>query len=60
MGSDKKQVHFEVPRVLFERFHQLFPVRGMKTEFFTRVMEVAVEVGRDNSFVKEVWEELEK
>jgi len=59
---DKKHIHFTVPAALYEDFHRLFPERGEKTVFLTRVIEIAVEMdyeGKD-AFAVKVMNELER
>lgn len=55
----KKQIHFEVPKELYEDFHRLLPGRGEKKAFFLRLMELAVRKGRTWSFTQAVIEEVE-
>jgi len=37
-----KDIHFNAPRELYERFKDIFPYRGEPTAFFNRCMEEAV------------------
>ena len=56
----KKQIHFEVPKGLYEDFHRLLPGRGEKKAFFLRVMELAVKKGGKWSFTQAVIDEVEE
>lgn len=55
----RKEIHFAVDKELYEEFHRLFPARGEKTIFFTRLMRVAVEKEKD-IFISSVWEEAKE
>ncbi|MFA5036958.1 MAG: hypothetical protein WC479_07265 [Candidatus Izemoplasmatales bacterium] len=56
--SDTAQIHFHVPRKLYEEFFKLFPGHGMRTLFFTKLMQKAVENGKGiSSLIDEIWDE---
>lgn len=53
-----KDIHFQVPDALFEAFHKVLPVRGEKTLFFTRLMEMTVEKAKErDAFLESIWRE---
>ncbi len=41
--SDIKQVHFNMPRALYEEFFRMFPGHGERGAFLNRVVSIAVE-----------------
>ena len=55
-----KQLNVSAPIELYEGFHRIFPARGEKGTFFLRMMELAVEKGKNWSMVKQVQEEVEE
>lgn len=57
--EDFKQLNIRAPRVLYEKFHRLFPARGEKQAFFLRILELAVEKGDKWSMVRAIQEEIE-
>ena len=60
MPSDLKNIHFKVPRPLYEEFKTAFPEVGMMKILFIQFMQVAVEKAREKDcFVREVYEECE-
>lgn len=55
-----KQMNVRTPEALYEKFHRLFPARGMKQAFFLRIVELAVEKGKDWSMTKQIEDEIEE
>ena len=56
VASDLKNIHFKVPRPLYEEFKTAFPEVGMMKTLFTQFMQVAVEEAEErNCFVESVY-----
>ena len=55
-----KQLNVRCPKTLYEKFHRVFPGRGMKQAFFLRLVELAVEKGANWSMVKQIEDEVEE
>lgn len=57
-GDEKKHIHFIVPTELYEEFHRIFPGRGEKTAFFTKIMMIAVEKSEEFDIAGRVMDEF--
>lgn len=56
-ASDMKNIHFLVPRPLYEEFRTAFPEVGLMKILFTQFMQAAIEgAEKKDSFVKEIYE----
>lgn len=54
--SDMKNIHFLVPRPLYEEFKLAFPEVGLMKILFTQFMQAAVEgAGEKDSFVRSIY-----
>lgn len=54
--SDMKNIHFLVPRPLYEEFKTAFPEVGLMKILFTQFMQAAIEgAGEKDSFVREIY-----
>ena len=57
MKSDMKNIHFLVPRPLYEEFKTAFPEVGLMKILFTQFMQAAVEgAEKKDSFVRGIYE----
>lgn len=57
----QKEIHFVVDKILWEKFHKIFPGRGEKTTFFRRVMQLAVlKQGERDAFIEGIWREAQE
>ena len=45
--TDTKQVHFNMPRALYEEFFRMFPGHGERGAFLNRVVSIVVEDRED-------------
>lgn len=58
MNREMKNIHFRVPRPLYEEFKKSFPEKGLATVLFTRFMELAIEGAEEkNCFVESIYRE---
>lgn len=56
MPSDMKNIHFLVPRPLYEEFKLAFPEVGLMKILFTQFMQAAIEgAGEKDCFVQSVY-----
>ena len=54
--SDMKNIHFLVPRPLYEEFKTAFPEVGLMKILFTQFMQVAIEgAGEKDCFVRGIY-----
>ena len=54
--SDMKNIHFLVPRPLYEEFKTAFPEVGLMKILFTQFMQAAIEgAGEKDSFVRGIY-----
>ena len=54
--SDMKNIHFLVPRPLYEEFKTAFPEVGLMKILFTQFMQAAIEgAGRKDCFVQSIY-----
>ena len=59
MPSDMKNIHFLVPRPLYEEFKTAFPEVGLMKILFTQFMQAAIEgAGEKDCFVESVYASL--
>lgn len=57
MESKMKNIHFLVPRPLYEEFKTAFPEVGLMKILFTQFMQVAIDTAeRKDSFVRGICE----
>ena len=58
MKNDMKNIHFLVPRPLYEEFKTAFPEVGLMKILFTRFMQLAIDGARKKDcFVESVYRE---
>ena len=58
MKNDMKNIHFLVPRPLYEEFKTAFPEVGLMKILFTRFMQLAIDGARKKDcFVKSIYKE---
>lgn len=58
MREEMKNIHFLVPRPLYEEFHKNFPEVGFMKTFFTKLMQLAIEnVSKRDYFVESIYKE---
>jgi len=58
MKSDMKNIHFLVPRPLYEEFKTAFPEIGLMKLLFTQFMQAAIEgAEKKDSFVKSIYQD---
>jgi len=58
MPSDMKNIHFLVPRPLYEEFKTAFPEIGLMKLLFTQFMQAAIEgAEKKDSFVKSIYQD---
>jgi len=58
MKADMKNIHFLVPRPLYEEFKTAFPEVGLMKILFTRFMQLAIDGARKKDcFVESVYRE---
>jgi len=56
VSSEMKNIHFLVPRPLYEEFKTCFPEVGLMKILFTQFMQAAIEgAGKKDSFVKGIY-----
>ena len=56
MPSEMKNIHFKVPRPLYEEVKTDFPEVGLMKILFTQFMQVAIEgAGEKDSFVRSIY-----
>ena len=56
MKSEMKNIHFLVPRPLYEEFKTAFPEVGLMKILFTQFMQAAIEgAGRKDAFVRSIY-----
>lgn len=56
MKSEMKNIHFLVPRPLYEEFKTAFPEVGLMKILFTQFMQAAIEgAGKRDSFVRSIY-----
>ena len=54
--SEMKNIHFLVPRPLYEEFKTAFPEVGLMKILFTQFMQAAIEgAGEKDSFVRSIY-----
>jgi hypothetical protein len=52
--GERKSIHFTVPKELYEDFHRLFPKRGEKTAFLSRIVKLVVEKAEEGETARRV------
>lgn len=58
MKSDMKNIHFLVPRPLYEEFKTAFPEVGLMKILFTRFMQLAIDGAKEKDcFVEGIYRE---
>jgi len=58
MKNEMKNIHFLVPRPLYEEFKTAFPEVGLMKILFTQFMQMAIEGAREkDAFVKSIYKE---
>lgn len=58
MKSDMKNIHFLVPRPLYEEFKTAFPEIGLMKLLFTQFMQMAIEgAGEKDAFVRKIYKD---
>ncbi len=56
MPSEMKNIHFLVPRPLYEEFKTAFPEVGLMKILFTQFMQAAIDGAREkDSFVRSIY-----
>ena len=59
LKSEMKNIHFLVPRPLYEEFKTAFPEVGLMKILFTQFMQAAIEGAEaKDSFVKGIYQDL--
>lgn len=57
--NEMKNIHFLVPRPLYEEFKTAFPEVGLMKILFTQFMQAAIEgAGKKDCFVKSIYQDL--
>ena len=58
MRKDMKNIHFLVPRPLYEEFKTAFPEVGLMKILFTKFMQLAIEgASKKDCFVESIYRE---
>ena len=58
MKKDMKNIHFLVPRPLYEEFKTAFPEVGFAKILFTRFMQLAIEgASEKDAFIRSIYRE---
>ena len=58
MKNDMKNIHFLVPRPLYEEFKTAFPEVGLMKILFTRFMQLAIDGAREKDcFTESIYRE---
>ena len=60
MREKRKDLKVRLPEGLYEEFFRLFPGHGERQAFMQKMVELAVEKGRDWSLVAQVVDEVEE
>jgi hypothetical protein len=56
--ANTKNIHFLVPRPLYEEFKIAFPEKGLMTNLFTKFMQLAIEGAKNrDAFVRGIYED---
>ena len=59
MKSDMKNIHFLVPRPLYEEFKTAFPEVGLMKILFTKFMQLVIEgAEKKDCFVESIYKEV--